>query len=85
MTEPDHKPIFREINLSAEIKRMWGVRWNSPELAYEFGDRKFYLRTEDAGIYTGAAAGTLGELLTECGENLTQEDGATLITEISGP
>jgi hypothetical protein len=50
-TEPDHSPIFREINLSAEIKRMYGPRWNEPELAYEFEDRKFYLRTEDAGIY----------------------------------
>ena len=50
-TEQDHSPIFREINISAEIIRMWGPKWDSPELAYEFGDRKFYLRTEDAGIY----------------------------------
>lgn len=56
-TEPSHDPIFREINLSAEVKRMWGVKWNSPELAYEFGERKFYLRTEDASIYQPGTQG----------------------------
>jgi hypothetical protein len=51
-TERNHDPVFREINLSAEIRRMYGPKWNSPELAYEFSnDRKFYLRTGDAGIY----------------------------------
>jgi hypothetical protein len=86
MTEQRHDPIFREVNISAEIKRMYGPRWNEPELAYEFSNgRKFYLRTEDAGIYTGAAVGTDGELLTETGDTLTDESGGSLITEISGP
>ena len=45
-------PNFRTINLSAEIRKMYGPKWNAPELAYEFGDgRKFELRTEDAAIY----------------------------------
>jgi hypothetical protein len=52
MTEQKHDPIFREIDLSAEARRAWGPRWNAPELAYEFSNgRKFYLRTEDSGIY----------------------------------
>ena len=50
--EQKHDPVFREINLSAEIRRIYGPKWNAPELAYEFSnDRKFYLRTEDAAIY----------------------------------
>jgi len=43
---------MREIDLSAEIKKMWGKAWNEPELEYEFSNgRKFYRRTEDAAIY----------------------------------
>ena len=43
---------FREINLSAEIKKEWGVEWGKPEVSYVFSSgRKFELRTEDAAIY----------------------------------
>jgi hypothetical protein len=43
---------FREINLSAEVKKSWGPQWNAPELAYQFSNgKKYYLRTEDAAIY----------------------------------
>lgn len=81
-TEPSHDPIFREINLSAEVKRMWGQAWNSPELAYEFGDRKFYLKTEDAGIYTGKVAGVGSFILLEDGSFLLAEDGFKLYREL---
>jgi hypothetical protein len=51
-TEEEHDPSFREINLSAEVKKMYGPKWNAPEQAYEFSNgRKFYLRTGDAAIY----------------------------------
>jgi hypothetical protein len=51
-TEQPHDPVFREINMSAEIRKMYGPKFDSPELAYEFSsDRKFYLRTGDAAIY----------------------------------
>lgn len=80
-TEPNHDPIFREINLSAEVKRIWGASWNAPELAYEFGDRKFYLRTEDAGIYTGVVAGVGSFILLENGDFLLAEDGFKLYKE----
>jgi len=43
--------VVRELNLSAEIKKIWGPEWNKPEIAYEFEGRKFYLRTGDAAIY----------------------------------
>jgi hypothetical protein len=82
-TEQAHDPIFREIDLSAEIKKIWGARWNSPELAYEFSNgRKFYLRTEDAGIYTGAAAvGPGGNILMEDGSFVLEEDGSKMPIE----
>jgi hypothetical protein len=50
-TETDVK--YTEINLSAEIKKIWGKEWNEPEVAYEFSNgRKFVLRTEDSAIYS---------------------------------
>jgi hypothetical protein len=80
MTEPSHKPTFREINISAEIKRMYGPRWNEPELAYVFSnDRKFYLRTEDAAIYSGAAVGDF--LLDEAGNIILDEASDNLLGE----
>ena len=43
---------FRQIDLSAEVKKIWGPKWNAPEPAYEFSNgRKFELRTGDAAIY----------------------------------
>lgn len=43
---------FRAIDMSAEARKSWGVKWNAPETAYEFSNgRKFELRTEDAAIY----------------------------------
>ena len=51
-TEPDRTPTFREIDMSAEIRKIWGKKWNAPELVYEFSnDRKFYERTEEGGAY----------------------------------
>lgn len=51
-TEESHDPVFRTIDLAAEVKKMWGPKWNEPELAYEFSNgRKFVLRTGDAAIY----------------------------------
>jgi hypothetical protein len=52
MSEDSHDPVFREKNLSAEIKKLWGPNWNKPEVSYEFSNgRKFELRTQDAAIY----------------------------------
>lgn len=43
---------FRDIALSAEIKKIWGKKWNQPEVEYEFSNgRKFERRTGDAAIY----------------------------------
>ena len=53
-TEEAHDVVMREVNLSAEIKKIWGTRWNEPETSYEFGDRKFTLRTGDAAIYASS-------------------------------
>lgn len=51
-TEQSHDPVIREVDLSAEVRRIWGPKWNQPETSYEFSNgRKFELRTEDAGIY----------------------------------
>lgn len=51
-TEPAHDPVFRELNLSAEIKKAYGPKWNAPEVEYEFSNgRKFERRTGEAAIY----------------------------------
>jgi len=51
-TEPANKPVFRELNLSAEIKRAYEPNWNAPEVSYRFSnDREFKLRTGDSAIY----------------------------------
>lgn len=50
--EQDHTPTFREIDMSAEVRKTYGPHWNKPETSYEFSNgRKFELRTEDAAIY----------------------------------
>lgn len=52
---PTNPPLFvtsRETNLSAEVRKIWGVEWSAPSLAYEFSNgRKFWLQTQDAAIY----------------------------------
>ena len=53
-TEQKHDPVFRTIDMNAEVKKMLGPKWNAPEIAYEFGDRKFELKTEDAAIYASS-------------------------------
>ena len=53
-TEKSNDPTFRTLDLGAEAKKMMGPEWNKPELAYQFGDRKFYLRTGDAAIYASS-------------------------------
>ena len=51
-TEQSHDPVFTTIDMSAEIKKIWGAKWNAPEISYEFSSgKKFYLKTEDAAIY----------------------------------
>ena len=50
--EPNTDVSSRQIDLSAEVKKIWGAKWNAPEVAYRFSNgREFELRTEDAGIY----------------------------------
>lgn len=45
--------VFKQVDLSAEIKKLWGPKWNQPETSYEFSNgRKFQLRTEDAAVYS---------------------------------
>lgn len=51
-TEESHDPVFRTINLGAEVRKIWGPKWNEPEVAYRFSNgREFKLRTGDAAIY----------------------------------
>lgn len=48
----DHNPVFRTIDMNAEVKKLLGKKWNEPSPAYEFSNgRKFELRTGDAAIY----------------------------------
>ena len=51
-THSQAKVTTREVDLSAEVKKMWGKKWNEPEEEYVFSNgRKFIRRTEEAGIY----------------------------------
>lgn len=44
----EHRVQTREIDLSAEVRKAWGKKWNEPEIEYEFSNgRKFERRTED--------------------------------------
>lgn len=55
MPNNESEVVFKEVNLSAEIKRLWGPKWNAPEPAYEWSNgRKFELRTGDAAIYASS-------------------------------
>lgn len=52
---PRNEPVFREINLAAEIRKIWGPEWNKPEVAYRFSNGKeFTLKTGDAAIYASS-------------------------------
>jgi hypothetical protein len=50
-TEQSHDPTFLEIDLSAEVRKIYGAQWNAPTVEYEFTGRTFKRRTEDCGIY----------------------------------
>lgn len=51
-TERAHDVTGSTLDLNAEVRKLWGAEWGKPELAYEMSNgRKFYQRTEDAGIY----------------------------------
>ena len=50
-----NNPSFKVLDLSAEVKKIWGPKWSSAEPAYEFSNgRKFELRTGDAAIYASS-------------------------------
>lgn len=51
-SEKVHDVTTREIDLSAEARKLWGPKWNAPEISYRFSSgREFTLRTGDAAIY----------------------------------
>jgi hypothetical protein len=51
-TEPVNNVTVRQIDLNAEIRKIWGPEWNKPTVEYEFSNgRKFERRTEEAAIY----------------------------------
>lgn len=41
----------RTLDLSAEVRRIWGPKWNEPEVEYEFSSRTFRRRTQECAIY----------------------------------
>ena len=41
-----------QIDLNAEIRKIWAQKWNEPTVEYVFSSgREFKRQTEDAGIY----------------------------------
>lgn len=58
-TTGPNDPIFRTIDMNAEVRKALGPALNKPEMSYEFSNgRKFELRTEDAAIYSTSPAFT---------------------------
>jgi len=53
-TAPANDVTGRTLDLSAEVKKIWGPKWNEPEVEYEFTGRTFKRRTEDAAIYASS-------------------------------
>ena len=54
-TTQNNDPVFRVIDMAAEVKKMYGPKWNEPEIAYEWSNgKKHYLRTGDAAIYASS-------------------------------
>lgn len=48
----ENMPVFREIDLTAEVKKALGKEYNAPSVEYVFSNgRKFYRRDEDFGPY----------------------------------
>ena len=55
MPTGSNPPVFKQVSLSAEIRKIWGPDWNKPEVSYEFSSgRKFELKTGDAAIYASS-------------------------------
>jgi hypothetical protein len=49
---PVNNVVFRTIDLNAEIKRIWGPKWNAPTVEYQFSNgREFTRHTEDCALY----------------------------------
>lgn len=54
-TNPPNNISATVIDLSAEVRRIWGPSWNKPSVSYEFSNgRKFELMTQDAAIYASS-------------------------------
>jgi len=52
VANPENKVNFRTIDWNAEVKKIWGPKYNAPVTEYEFSNgRTFERRTEHAAIY----------------------------------
>lgn len=46
--EPERRPVVTEVNLSAEVKKILGKKWNEPQPQYEFSNgRTFVIHPEE--------------------------------------
>lgn len=41
----------KTIDLAAEVRKIWGPKWNEPEVEYEFSGRTFKRHTGDCAVY----------------------------------
>lgn len=80
MTENDRfprNPVFRDVDLGAEVKRIWGPKWNEPEVSYQFsGKREFKLRTGDD--YSRIRLINYASLTGASGDYISTPDSAAL-------
>lgn len=48
---PNSDVTGKTLDLGAEARKIWGPKWNEPEVEYEFSGRTFKRRTEECAVY----------------------------------
>lgn len=46
-TEEAHDVTLKTIDWNAEVRKIWGVEWNKPDVEYRFSGREFVRRASD--------------------------------------
>lgn len=52
MAQPTNPDVTgKTLDLGAEARRIWGPKFNEPEVEYEFSGRTFKRRTDECAVY----------------------------------
>jgi len=50
--EPEQRVRTRTIDWASEVRKAWGKDWNTPDIAYEFGNNRKFNDNPNGGPYT---------------------------------